>query len=355
MAAQICYTKVMDIISPLLRDKGTSSVSEHAPRGMPTAPQSDVDHSLRYFFIFLILGGASAVWVSYGLSVFNGMPDGVRLTSLTLIGMVFLLVLIFQSVLIHSRILNVVLVVIEAALLPAFFYQSFTPWVAIAAIVFVLGWASGFSRSRAHLDNALRIHFWHYGTSILTAGITALALFLAVLYVGLYQREGGITFNAYKFVVSSATPGVQYVAPNFSPETKVSSFLENTITKYLKQQGEFIALPAAQQKAAVAEVGGGVLERLTSITKLALKPGESIIAYTFRWITQGIDALEQRGLGVVVVGGIFLTLYFGIRGAMFFLRWPILGIAMVAYLLLQATRVITIGAETRQKEVIVVK
>ncbi len=345
----------MDIISPLLRDKGSNSLSDRVERGMPSMPQSGVDHSLRYFFIFLILGGASAVWVSYGLSLFNAMPDGARLTTLAAIGMVFLLMLIFQAVLIHSRILNVVLVVLEAALLPAFFYQSFTAWVGIASVVFVLGWASGFSRSRAHLDNALRIHFWHYGTSIMTAAITALALFLAVLYVGLYQREGGITFNAYKFVVSSATPGVQYVAPNFSPETKVSSFIEGTITKYLQQQGEFTAMPVPKQKVAAQEVGNGVLDRITGITKLALKPGESVIAYTFRWVTQGIEALEQRGLGVVVVGGIFLTLYFGIRGAMFFLRWPLLGIAMIMYLLLQATRIITIGAETRQKEVIVVK
>jgi ABC-type multidrug transport system permease subunit len=72
-------------------------------------------------------------------------------------------------------------------------------------------------------------------------------------------------------------------------------------------------------------------------------------------VSDGIRALQQKGLGAFVVVGIFLLIFLSIKGVMFFVQWPVLIFAFMLYLLLQAIGIISIGAEMRQKEVIIVK
>jgi hypothetical protein len=345
----------MALFSSLLREKGNNVVDTFAETDQHKVVNSELDHSLRYFFIFFILGGGATIWISHVLSKFNALPEPATMFNVGLVSLVFLIVMVFQAMMIRSAQFNFLLVVLEGALLPFFFYQNFSAWLAIGSGLFIIAWLFGYSRARMMVSNVMKVNFWHYSTLMITTTITALALFLSSLYVGFYYQQGGITFNAYKFVVGSATPGLQYVAPNFSPETKVDSFLNSTVKNYFIKQSEFNQLPATNQQMVVKEASTGVIEQLSAFTKVILKPGESIVSYTFRWVTGLISTAQANGFGSLVVVGMFMLMYFAMKGVMFFVKWPVLVICFLMYLLLQAVGIISIGAEMRQKEVIIVK
>ena len=349
----------MQLFNSLLKDKGG------APVELFTQPEkteeekrivnAEYDHSLRYFLIFMVLGVGTAAWISYLLTAFHTLPSPSSLVNVGLVAILMLVVTLFQAVLIQSPQFNFILVVLEVIALPVFFYQNFSAWFLLAMVTFVISWLLGFARARAILNDAVRISFWRYSTVMIAAAITAFALFLAFFYVGLYQKSGGITFTAYKFVVGGAAPGLQYVAPNFSPDTKVDAFLNGTIRDYFEDQPEFSNLPSSTKESAVKEAETGVQARIVAFTKQVLKPGDTVASYTFRWASDGIRALQERGLGAFVVIGIFLIIYFAIRSVMFFVKWPVLLFAYMLYLLLQAVGIISITSETRQKEIIIVK
>ncbi len=343
----------MPLFSSLLRDKGGSPLQAFSEP--QKVVNSDLDHSLRYFVIFIFLGGGAALWVSSVLAQFSALPAPSNFWNVGLVAILLLIVMIFQAVLIQSAQFNFVLILLEGIALPAFFYSHFSAWFAIGTGLFVIASLLGFSRARTMIGGALKVNFWSYSTMMMTAAIAALALFLSSLYVGLYQQQGGISYNAYKFVVVSATPGLEYVTPNFNPDTKVDTFLDTTIKGYFDKQEEFNKMPSSSQKAVVAEASVGLLDQITAFTKVVLKPGDTVVSYTFRWVSDGIKTMQEKGLGALVVVGIFFLIFFGIKGVMFFAKWPVIIFCFMLYLLLQAVGLISIGAEMRQKEVIIVK
>jgi hypothetical protein len=342
----------MSLLSPLLRDKGGSTLT---PFVTEKPVHIDLDHSPKYFFIFLILGAASALLLSNALVAFHGAPAANMLFSVAGYSSIFLLVLIFQTLMIRSTQFNVILVALEAALLPAFFYTPFTPWIVIGTSLFFAGWFLHFQHARAVLNDAMRVHFWQYSTVMITGAVTALALFLSCIYVGFYQQRGGITFNAYKFVVSGAAPGVQYVAPNFTPETKVDAFLDEAIAGYFSSQKEFTQLSSGARQQALRETTTGIRDKLTELTKVDVAPSETVASYTFRWMSETLQGLQQKGYGGLVLVSLFFIVYFGLKGVLFFMKWPVLFVAFLLYLLLQAVGIISVASEMRQKEVLVLK
>lgn len=344
----------MPLLNSLLKDKGASSLEAFTPE-QPKVINADLDHSLRYFLIFIALGGAAAVWLSKMLLNFQSAPGLPAVVNVLLALVVLLLVMVFQSVMIQSTQFNIMLAAIEGLAVPAFFYAAFSPWFAVGTALFMVVWLVGFSRARALINNAMKVNFWHYSVVMITLSITGLAVLFSCLYLGVYQRNGGITFNAYKFIVDGATPGLQYITPNFNPETSVDSFLEGTIRTYLQKQEGFSQLPGDTQQVVIQETSANLLDRLQVTTSVGVKQDETIINYTFRWINDVINTLQQQGYGIVVVGSLFLIIFLSIKSIMFFVKWPVLFISFMIYLLLQAVGVISVGAEMRQKEVIVVK
>ncbi len=342
-------------MNSLLRSKGNTALEPFAEGQPQKVLNADLDHSLRYFIIFIFLGGGAAAWLSYVLSAFQDSPGAVALLNVGIVGILFLVLTVFQAVLIQSTLFNVILILIEAAVLPTFLYDSFSGWLLIGGALFAAAWLLGYSRAKTFVNDAVKINFWHYSMMMLTGTITAIALFMACLYVGLYQRSGGISFNAYRFVVNGALPGFQMVVPNFNPETNVNTALEEYVRGLVEKQPGFSELPATQQRAVVKETTSGLRGKLAEFTKSSVKPGDTILGYTFQWLSDLIKNAEAHGLGGVVVASIFAVLFFGIKSVMFILKWPVLVVAFLLYLLLQSIGIVTIGAEMRQKEVIVVK
>jgi hypothetical protein len=203
------------------------------------------------------------------------------------------------------------------------------------------------------INVALKVNFWHYSSALITASIGALAIFLACFYVGLYQRAGGLSFTAYKLVTSAV--GFEYVVPNFNPETKVDSFFEELVKSKVNAMPEFQKLEPAMQDSTIKDAAKGIEGNVTAFTKLSVEPGETFLQYTYRVVIGLLNDAQQQGYGFLVISGLILSIFLTIKGLMFFVKWPVLFLAFILYILLQAIGIISIGAEMRQKEVIVVK
>jgi len=346
------YRIDMQPLNSLLQDKGVNRQGSFSPEKQNVL-NSELDHSLRYFLVFIFLGGIASIWFSYVMLLFRFSPSTLSLINLGIVGTIFLLVMIFQSVLIRSMQFNFFLVLIEAVALPAFSYNEFTPWQVVATVAFVAVWWLGYSRAQVMINAVVKINFWHYSAMLTSASISALAIFLACFYVGVYQQSGGLSFPAYKLVTSAV--GIDYAVPNFNPETDVGVFFESIIKSKVEALPEFQKLSPGDQRSVVQDSTGAILQNFTSLTKTAISPGESILEYTFRVVKEFLNRAEQQNYGYIVIIGIIISIFLFIKGVMFFVKWPVIFISFIIYILLQAIGIITIGAEMRQKEVIVVK
>lgn len=297
-------------MNSLLQNRGESIL-----RGVESDPvlKAEVDSTLKYFLLFLVLGFSSALAFSYFFSRFNTLPSGELMLQTSVIGAVFLIILVFQTFFIQSFYFNLVLVLMHTGALLGFYFQPFSAWFLIAGLAFIMCWAFAFYSGRQELAMHLKFNFWRYSTITLVKLISGIALLLAFAYAGFYTRSGAVSYQAYKFTVSGI-PGVEYIAPNFVPNT-------SGLTKELQEN-----VPMAN---------------------------ENMLDYTYRLAIQGINYLQAHGLGFLVVVAIVVLIFFSTKGVMFFIQWPLLVICLLIYYGLLAGGVITIETETRQKEVVV--
>ena len=135
----------------------------------------------------------------------------------------------------------------------------------------------------------------------------------------------------------------------------MDSFLDEAIAGYFTKQKEFTQLSAPAREQALRETTAGIRTQLTELTKVDLVPSETVASYSFRWLSETLQSLQEKGYGGLVLLTLFLIVYFGLKGLLFFMKWPVLIVAFLLYLLLQATGIISIAAEMRQKEVLVLK
>jgi len=344
----------MPLLNSLLRDKGGAPVGAFQPE-RPQVIDTESDHSLKYFFIFLFLGGGCAIWTSYQVLAFNLDPTSVRLLNVGVVLMIFLALSALQLVMIASSQLNLLLIMLETATVLSLFYIPFSGWFLIGGALCVAFWFFSFRHARNLLTDGMQIRLWPSASILLSGMITGLAFLLASLYVGLYQQAGGITLESYKFIVSGASPGLEYVVPNFNPDTNVDALLTGAVSNYIKKATDSGKLPAGLPDSVVRDSVSGLKEKLVGLTGLSIDPGESFIDYSFRYVTTGLKELQNKGLGWLVIGSILVVIFFSIKGVLFLLKWPVLICVLLIYQLLKSINVVSVGVEMRQKEVIIVK
>src|SRR5262245_51396456 len=97
-------------MNSLLRDKGESVLASAEPAPVLKA---EVDSSLKYFFIYLVLGTGAALGFSYFFSQFNAAPETGLLVKTAAAAAAFLIIVTFQILFIQSFYFNLVLALVE--------------------------------------------------------------------------------------------------------------------------------------------------------------------------------------------------------------------------------------------------
>jgi hypothetical protein len=336
-------------VNSLLHDKGESVLPMAEPARVLKA---EVDSTLKYFFIYLVLGVASAVGFSWFFSQFNAAPDLALMLKTAGMAALFLVILMFQTFFIQSFSLNLILVVLHVGGLLAFFYQPFSAWFIGAALAMLGLWMIAFYKGRQELNANLKFNFWKYSSLTLIKMITGMALFLAFMYAGLYVRAGNVSYQAYKFTVSNT--GLDYVVPNFAPDAKVDAFFQDYVRQVLKSQPGYENMSQAERERTTKEIAAQIQAKTAEATDVPAQKNETIVEYTYRLAIQGLEFLRERGLGFLIIGAIIVIIFLAIKTVMFIAQWPILVVTLLIYYALISAGVITIESEPRQKEVAVV-
>lgn len=327
---------------------------EAMPSNSSYITQTDVDWSLKHFFILLFVGAGLGVLSSYFISAFNAAPSFGTLLTATIGLSALLTVTVFQSLLLKSFQLFLWVTLAEVTGLLAFFYTALTPWVVFGAIALVGYCISGFLRGRLDLTDHLTIHFGRFSKIIMGSQIAGLALFLAFFYVGIY-RTNGISFPAFQFVTAGSAPILERFVPDYTSEVQVDRFFSEFARQQLKSNPQFVLLLAADQEQVVAQTGYQLRSQIVQATKTTVQPAETFEHYMYRVLLHYSEAFGSQQLQILPIFIILLLIYSVIRGVMFLFKWPIIFVSYLVYRLLLSTRFVYVTTEPRSKEIIMTK
>lgn len=327
---------------------------ERMPAASSYVTETDVDWSLRHFFVLLILGGVVSILSSYWMSLFNALPTLGTLILAALGLSALLVMLVFQSLLLKSFQLFLWVTLAEVAGLFSFFYSILSPWLVFGGIALIGYFISGFLRGRLDLTDHLKIHFGRFSRIIMTSGIGGLALFFAFFYVGIY-RQNGVSFEAFQFVSAGSAPVLERFVPGYDPDIQANLFFEEFARAQLQSNPQFVLLLRSDQEEVIAQTGFQLRNQIVQATKTPIESGESFEHYLYRVSVSYLVAMEERQLGILPVLLMILIIYFAIRGVMFFFKWPVIMFSYVIYRLLLSIRLVYITTEPRSKEIIMTR
>ncbi len=347
----LCYYKNMDLNQ--FRGLNTGKL-EAIPTAATYVTETDVDWSLRHFFVLLGLGAAAGALCSYLLAGFNALPSFGTMVAALLGFCALLVVIVFQSLLLKSFQLFLWVTLAEVGGLLSFFFSSITPWLVFGAIAFAGYCISGFLRGRLDLTDHLTVHFGRFSKIIMGSAIAGIALLISLLYVGMY-RVSGLSFEAFQFIAGTGTPVFERFVPEYNSDIEVGTFFREFARQQLKSNPQFVLLLTADQEQVVAQTGYQLSSQLATATMTSPQQGESFEHYLYRISNHYLDAFRTQQLQLIPIFFIILIIYFVVRGLMFILKWPAILLSYIVYRILISVRVIYITTEPRSKEIIMTK
>ncbi len=316
--------------------------------------ETDVDWSLKHFFVLLFVGAAAAIISSYFLSRFNADPAFSSMVAAAIAFFALLIVMVFQSMLLKSFQLFLWVTLAEAAGLLAYFYSQLSPLIVFGIILFVLYAIFGFMRGRLDLTDHLRVHFGRFSKLVIGSGVAGLALLLAFFYAGLY-RANGLSPEGFRFISKGSVPIIVRFVPNFDTTMSANQFFREFARAQLEKNPQFVVLSRQQQEEVIAATGFELRNQIAVATKTPVAADETFFDYFYRVTVRYLSVAAESGLALVPIVIIILAVYTIIRGVMFFLKWAIIAVSYALYRLLLAVKVMYIATEPRSKEIIMTK
>lgn len=316
---------------------------------------TDVDWSLKGFFVFFILGALSAFLVGLTIKGFNSAPSFAGVSAAALAALFFFLVLIFQTFLIKSIQLNLYLALVEALTILVLFLPSLTKLVVIGAALFVISLVAGHFKARQDLTDRLKLRFGRFSRIVIASAVTGFALFAAFFYAGVYQQSDGVSFEAFQFLTKGSAPIVRSFVPGYRPDMTVDDFLFNLAKEQFGDSKELAKLSESQRQEVFRGLANEFKTRVALATKTAVEAREGVLSYFYRVSNRYLkEWASGRAVYLPVIIIIFL-IYWLIKGVMFFLKWIVVGLGFLIYRALISLGLIYLTVESRNKEIIMLK
>ncbi len=343
--------------NPLIRMRGLQDDSvEGAQKISSEVASAGVDHDFLYASIFGVLGVACAIWFSISIRGFLDIPNFGTAGVIAAAAVCLASLMIMQSILVVSRFWNIVLVAAQSAAVLFSFYVGISGWFIAAAALFFAFIVRGYIAARSTFDEGMQIRFFKYASAFDASFFTAFTVFAAVFTIGLYQAAGGVPQSTFELIFKGAERPISY-ALNFpvTVNTKVHDAVSEYVRKQLLNQAQFAALSVAQQGAAEQLTTQGVLDRIGEQVGIPVAPNETIGEYAYRILQLGLDKVNTLGLGAPAALLALLLAAFSLRSILIIVKLPVLALTYLLYTLLFSVGVISIGSESRPKEILLIK
>ncbi len=318
---------------------------------------TDVDWSLKHFFVLIVSGGVFSLLTSFCLARFNALPSSLWLlyTALSIAGLFS--VIVFQSLLIKSSFLSSIVALTEGVCLAVFLLSDISSWSIFGLALFILSVLIGFKEGKVHLNERMRIQFGRFARIVLAWTTTGFVLFVSFFYASLYQQANSISFDAFRFLTANGAPAVvRTFVPGFTPEMSTDEFFRTFAGFQFRSNPQIAQLSEADKQRVYAELGNQLQAKVSEVTQTPVDSRETILQYFYRIANRYISRFSADGAGVIPMLGVALFIYFTLKLLFFFYRYPIAWFCqLVVYNLLLATKVVYISTEPRNKEIILVK
>ena len=315
--------------------------------------QPDNFWSVKHLLIFVALNTALAVATSYfwSQSITSG---GDALLAIGCFA-VFLVGFLFQALLIANPQFNSYLSLLQVAGFISFFYRELSVTAGVGAILFVVALVVAGRKGQQDIHDRLKIGFTRFASVTIHTAITGAAIFIAFWYAGSSIIGGAIPQTTFDLLLSSATPGVRFVLPEFTLAMNVDAFLKAVVEFQVSKDPQFDQLSPGEQNYQIGQLAGEIKPRLVEFTNTPVESKESVRDYTYRASTNYVQSLKGSNLRYLP-GLVILLVIFGLfKGVLYFVRIPVIYVAYSIYGLLTSLGIIYTVQEPRNKEIIMSK
>jgi len=254
------------------------------------------------------------------------------------------------------------------------FFQSLLPFLAFTksfdnikfllidfAILFIFTfWAA--KKGRSFIENGLKINFFSIAHRVVPKFFTGLLLFIMILlyfnYVFLGRFNDNMGRQTFDQVANFIAPAFEIWLPGISLDLSIKENLEESARAQLQKS----KIELLEKGVNLDEITPSQREELVKQTALQIEENieeavgeldhnQTVREFAYSTIENRVDKLSPTAK-IFAGGGVFLILFFLIKGIAFILYPIIEFIAFVIYHLLLMTGFTHISLESRQKEII---
>jgi len=278
------------------------------------------------YFFSAFLGGSSpnAAWYALGAAV------------------LWLVFVVFQVFFVSDIIPASFIIFFETVAFGLFTWHIGTTVMSLAALVLLaafLWWSH--TAGANEMNNAFKLHFYKIAMPAAARASTALALFLAVIYVGsINLKDPTASKRVLENVFKPAEPIIARIIPGF----KFNDTLGGILTKSSPVKPEAPGTITAQVNQ--------MIDTLEKAIGVRAAQADQIIDILYK-ATIGRLLTLSKNMQTLILLGVGLLLFLTVKGLLFIVNWVVLLIVYIAMKVLQATGFYKISLENRSKEVVV--
>lgn len=282
------------------------------------------------------------------LAALKSGTTGDRLLAAALAGIVWLTLAFLAAFLADQKGLGILLFGLQtlAAALPSYRFFLSSPYLLAGAVLLFVFLTWGYLRARLDLEEYLNIRFFRIGAKALPLFISGVAIFSAIYSAGVLDITGfSFSEAAVTKTLESAAPLMRRFIPGFSPEATV----QGALSSFVRRQ-----LPLDVPEAAVDQNTAALREKIAELTGIPLRGEDTVSQAVYENAILKLRSLKA-GARVVALAVIGVLIFLTIKGVAFFIQWVIMLLGFLFYHALLMLNFFSIGFETREKEVIVMK
>lgn len=305
-----------------------------------------VDRSLWKITIVGVITACAAGWLGYAVD------HGQTLYGVIAAG-VFALLLIVQSMTIHSGRLIGTIVIAQGAIVVVFGFwrtgitnATLLGGLATVALLTIASW-----RGQSYATRTLAVSSREAGNVVTPLTMTAISLMATIVLVGTMSANGLILSR--EMIEGFLKPGewiVQKFAPGFALQGTLQDVVRASSETLVK--GGLGGLPESAQDELINAAAGQLQETISDMFGASVRRTDTIIDIIGRVANAKLEKIPEN-LHTSVWLGVGLLVFLTIKGFGALLGL-LVGIAAAAlYQLLLLTGFMRVGLETRQKEVVV--
>ena len=319
-----------------------------------TASDYNVDTSMPKLIIIGVVNTLAAALLGLALKsvIANGGLTPANIFAVIGANLLFLCLFQMQAVFIKSLKIQSMVVGAETFALVAPFLTMWS-WSLMLAIVllfaFLLKAAKG---GMTQMDNQIKIQFFSIERHTLPSAITALSIFVSILYVAVSGIGASfISKDAFRLLLKPSDPVIRSVLiEDFSVDMTMVKFAEALTARQFGDQFTKLA-PAAKSQAMIEIVSQ--LHTQAASYGIIFKNTDTVNDVFYAYTANKFNLIPEGYRSMIPYVVFFLT-YFTVKGLGSLLRWLVSTPAYVLYQFLLSIGFARIGVESRNREIIIV-